>query len=107
MNDTITIPRTIVERLEYVLRQLVAKIEPKDLETRNVRSEADELMKTVITLSKDIPKEATTGADALLQLAKLAETEGWAGPPDLAENHDTYAADAIAADLKRIHDDYR
>ena len=107
MNDTIAVPRTIVERMEYVLRQLVAKIEPKDTEAQKARSEAVELMQTVTMLSKDTPKEAMTGADTLLQLAKLAETEGWAGPPDLAERHNTYAADALAADLKRIHDDYR
>ena len=93
--------------MEHVLRQLVTKIEPEDMEAQKARREAVELMQTVTTLSKDTAQEATTGADALLQLARLAETEGWAGPPDLAENHDTYAADALAADLKRIHDDYR
>ena len=105
--DTITVPRTIIARIEYVLRHVVAKIEPKDSETRNVRSEAVELMQTMTTLSNETTQEASSGADTLLELAKLAETEGRAGPSDLAENHNKYAADAIAADLKRIHDDYR
>ena len=105
--DTITVPRTIIARIEYVLRHVVTKIEPKDTEARNVRSEAADLMQTMTTLSNETTQEASSGADTLLELAKLAETEGWAGPSDLAENHDTYAADAIAADLKRIHDDYR
>ncbi len=103
----ITLPRTIITRIEYVLRHVVAKIEPNDQETRNVRSEAVELMQTMTTLSTETTQEASSGAATLLELANLAETEGWAGPADLAENHDTYAADAIAADLKRIHDDYR
>ncbi len=105
--DTIAVPRTIIERVEHVLRQVVAKIEPKDSETRIVHSEAEALVHTMTTLSKDTVRDVHSGADALLQLAKLAETEGWAGPSDLAENHDKYAADAIAADLRRIHDDYR
>ncbi len=105
--DTITVPRTIIARIEYVLRHVVTKIEPKDTETRNVRSEAVELMQTMTTLSKETTQEASSGADTLLELANLVETEGWVGPSDLAENHDNYAADAIAADLKRIHDDYR
>lgn len=34
----------------------------------------------------------TGNAEALLELAELAEQEGWSGPSDLAQKHTTYLA---------------
>ncbi len=108
MSNTITIPRNILERMENVLKRLVAKVEPRDTEAQAVQKEAVALMEDVTHLTDTTAAPAkTNGAQVLLGLAKRAEQEGWSGPADLAQNHDTYAAEAAEADLKRIHDDYR
>jgi len=42
-------------------------------------------------------------AHFLLELAELAEKEGWSGPGDLAKNHNVYFAEALEKDLERIY----
>ncbi len=108
MQDTITLPRNIVDRLEQVMRRLVAHVEPKNPEAKAVRNEAVALMEDVthLTDTPAVPAKKS-GVQALLDLAKRAEREGWSGPADLAQNHDTYAAAAAEEDLQRIHDNYR
>ncbi len=108
MHDTITLPKTVFDRIERVMRRLVAKVEPVDNEAKAVRQEAVALIEDVTHLADTtsvLPKK--NGAQVLLDLAKKAKREGWSGPSDLAENHDKYAAEAAEADLQRIHDDYR
>ncbi len=118
MGDTITMPRNMFEQIESVIRRLIAKVEPTDKEAKAARDEAVALIQTVTNLSDDetmqlVKREIRTvraertGAQVLLELAKKAEREGWEGPSDLAENHDTYAAEVAEEDLKRIHDYYR
>ncbi len=108
MHDTITLPKTMFDRIERVMRRLVAKVEPVDTEAKAVRQEAVALIEDVTQLADTtIAPAKKSGAQVLLDLAKKAEREGWSGLSDLAENHDTYAAEAAAADLKRIHDDNR
>lgn len=118
MSDTITVPRSIFEQIESVIRRLVAQVEPTDKEAKETRNEAVDLMQKVAILTDDeamqIANEAVRtvhtankGAQTLLELAQKAEREGWSGPADLAQNHNKYAAKAIADDLKRIHDYYR
>ena len=43
-------------------------------------------------------------AQVLLELADMAEKEGWSGPRDLAEDHNTYLEEALEHDLERIHE---
>jgi DNA-binding HxlR family transcriptional regulator len=46
-------------------------------------------------------------ASALVELAHMAEQEGWRSDVhDLSMNHDKYAAEAAEADVNRIHDYY-
>ena len=118
MNDTITIPRTIVEQLAHSIERLVAKVEPNDREAREARTVAVALIQRVSRMSDraddealQVAREATqaaraehTGAQVLLAIARKAEQERWAGPSDLAENHDKYIAEVAEAELQRIHD---
>jgi hypothetical protein len=117
MNDTITLPRSIFEQIEQVLRRLVAKVEPTDNDAKDARNQAVQLMQVVTAIADDEGMQQThavvaarktrrSGIQVLLELAEKAEREGWEGPSDLAENHDTYAAEAAEEDLKRIHDYY-
>jgi hypothetical protein len=117
MNDTIMLPRSIFERIETIIKRLVAKVEPTDQEAKATRDEAVALIQMVTNISDDETRQLVnreirstraerSGAQVLLELAARAEREGWEGPSDLAENHDTYAAEAAEEDLKRIHDYY-
>lgn len=117
MSDTITLPRSIFEQIEGVLRRLVAKVEPTDNDAKDVRNQAVHLMQVVTAIADDKEVQRTravvaagktrrNGIQVLLELAEKAECEGWEGPSDLAEKHDTYAAEAAEEDLKRIHDYY-
>ena len=92
MNDTITLPRNTFERIEEIIRRLVAKVEPTDEEARTARKEAVALIQIVteLTDTKHLTHNERNGAQGLLELARLAEKENWTGPTDLAERHDAY-----------------
>jgi len=119
MQDTIAFPKDLVDRIAHVISRLVAQVEPKDTEAKKARCEAEALVQDVAHLAEEAftndvneamqqVRAERKSAHVLLELAEKAEREGLgSGLGDLAQNHDAYAAAAIDADLKRIHDDNR
>ncbi len=103
MNNGITIPIPILERLHNAVARLVAKIDPRDTEAQQARSEAVAVLQEVTNMTDDeairdamkTPRAEKNGAQVLLELAEKAEKEGWkSGVTDLAENHDKYFLEA-------------
>ena len=101
MNNGITIPLPIFERLHDVVERLVAKIDPKDKEAQKARRDAVAVLQEVANIADDevvrdvndvvyATRAEKNGAQILLALAEKAEREGWSGPADLSTNHNSY-----------------
>ncbi len=101
MNNGITIPISILERLHNAVERLVAKIDPKDKEAQEACSDAVAVLQEVTNIADDevmrdvndaihATRAEKNGAQTLLALAEKAEREGWSGPADLSTNHNSY-----------------
>ncbi len=101
MQDTIAMPRDMVDRIESVIKRLVAQVEPKDTEAQAARKDAVALVQDVVQIAEDDVtqhvnaavqevRDEMKGAQVLLELSQKARREGWSAPADFSTNHDTY-----------------
>lgn len=79
---------TMIQRRFYLPKKTYRRLQLLAKSTKQNISQA--LRELVEEGLKCTYRKRRRNASALLNLAQIAETEGWNGPKDLATNHDKY-----------------
>ena len=93
---------TMIQRRFYLPEDMYRELQ---LMAKSSRSSITDVLRDVLQegLERKQKERSQIGTSGLLDIARMAQHEGWNGPADLASHHDLYLSKILDDDLNQSH----